>query len=166
MTTATLDISLLEKVHNASAKTMAQARKEVATPTDIGGPPPDPNAKVKDENGKVIPKKLHELWFRKQEIQTMLTQISHIRSACVKAQDEKDPLFAELNFNQVAATAGSLYTELKSTMPYCVCPLCQGEGCRACEHRGLIGKFRYDTCTPKELKGTAAHGPKSEEEPR
>ena len=114
--------------------------------------PPKPPEEEKDDNGKVIPKKLLTLWHRAQEIQDILTQISKIRATIERAQEEKDALYAEITLSQVKAALDTAYTAIKATKPYCVCPTCQGEGCRACSHRGLIGKFRFDTVIPGELK--------------
>ena len=75
-----------------------------------------------------------------------------IRATIERAQEEKDALYAEITLSQVKAALDTAYTAIKATKPYCVCPTCQGEGCRACSHRGLIGKFRFDTVIPRELK--------------
>jgi hypothetical protein len=117
-------------------------------PVNDFGPPPVPPAVEKDPNGKVIPTKLLPLWARRQEIQDILTSISRIKAAI---RDEKDPLFAELNLSYANSHLDQAYTAVKATKPYCVCPYCQGEGCRGCRHRGLIGKDRYDTA-PRELR--------------
>ena len=133
-------------------KSLAQVRKEIkdkaAAPKDDLSRPPTPPAVEKDPNGKVIPTKLLPLWARRQEIQDILTSISRIKAAI---RDEKDPLFAELNLSYANSHLDQAYTAVKATKPYCVCPYCQGECCRGCRHRGLIGKDRYDTA-PRELR--------------
>lgn len=116
------------------------------------GPPPSPPAVEKDPNGKTIPGKLLPLWIRRNEVQAICTQLSKFRTTIAEAAHGKDMLYAELNQQQVKAALDQAYTAIKATMPYCLCPSCQGEGCRACAHRGLIGKFRYDMVIPKELK--------------
>ncbi len=135
----------------SGAKTIAQVRKEVAVSTAFG-PPPDPNAVEKDPNGRTIPGKLLPLWIRRNEMQAICTQLSKIRTTIAEAAHGKDMLYAEINQQQIKAALDQAYTAIKATMPYCLCPSCQGEGCRACAHRGLIGKFRYDMVIPKELK--------------
>ena len=132
-------------------KRTGKDRRTIKT-ADIGGPPPDPNAKIKDPNNKVIPAKLLPLWHRGQEIQEILTQISKIRCTIERAVEDKDKLYSEIIISNVKAELDNAYAGIKATKPYCVCPMCQGEGCRACNHRGLIGKFRYDISVPKELK--------------
>jgi len=117
--------------------------------SNVGGPPPQ---QVKDALGKVVPSKLLPLWRRGDEIQEMLTKTSDIRCEIEAAMKKKDPLYSEINWSHVKAALDNVYADIKATKPYCVCPMCQGEGCRACGHRGLIGKFRYDISVPKELK--------------
>jgi len=126
--------------------------RSMPTPPRDPGPPPTPPAVEKDPNGKVIPVKLLALWARRQEIQDFCTQISRIRTTFEQGVEDKDKLFAEANPQSVKAALDQAYTAIKATMPYCLCPSCQGEGCRACAHRGLIGKFRFDTVIPEELK--------------
>lgn len=117
------------------------------------GPPPSrPPVQEKDPNGKVVPKGLLGLWGRRKEIQAMLTQISDIRCAIDRGCEDKDKLFAEINPSSVKAHLDQAYTDIKATAPFCLCPSCQGTGCRACCHRGLIGKFRYDNTIPNEMK--------------
>ena len=109
-------------------------------------------APAKDPNGKVIPSGLLGLWNRGQEIQAMMTDLSQMKTAIERAQDSKDALYAEINYSHVIAGLESMRTAIAATKPYCLCPICHGEGCRSCAGRGLIGKFRYDTCVPKEMK--------------
>lgn len=121
-------------------------------PVNDFGPPPVPPAVEKDPNGRTIPGKLLPLWARRNEVQAICTQLSKFRTTIAEAAHGKDMLYAEVNQQQVKAALDQAYTAIKATMPYCLCPSCQGEGCRACSHRGLIGKFRYDMVIPKELK--------------
>lgn len=114
--------------------------------------PPALPASVTDPNGKLIPKGLIPLWNRGQEVQDMLTTLSQMRTAIERAQDEKDPLFSEMNYSHVIAGLENMRVAIAATKPYALCPICQGEGCRSCSGRGLIGKFRFDTCVPKEMK--------------
>ena len=85
----------------------------------------------------------------------MLTAVSRIRSTIRHAQEGQDPLWAETNFSAALIHLDRAYAEIDATKPYVVCPMCQGIGCRACKERGLLGKFRYDTLIPRELKAKA-----------
>jgi hypothetical protein len=136
-------------------KSIGQAKKEII---NKHGPPPEPDSVIKDEKGHVVPKKLHALWNRRHEIQEMMTIISKIRSTFRNDHDkpiaERDPLYLELSYNSVRAALDTAYLDIHATMPYVVCPVCQGDGkdCRQCKGRGLIGKFAYDHTIPREYK--------------
>ena len=105
-----------------------------------------------DSLGRHVPVDLAPLWQRRQEVQEILTAVSRVRSTIRRAQETEDPLWAETNFSAVLAQLDRVYAEVDATKPYVVCPMCQGIGCRACRGRGLLGKYRYDTVVPRELK--------------
>jgi hypothetical protein len=109
-----------------------------------------------DSVGRHVPEDLVPLWHRRQEVQDFLTALSRMRSTIRNAQDGQDPLWAEINFSSVLAHLDRAYTEVDSTKPYVVCPMCQGIGCRVCKVRGLLGKYRYDTVIPREFKVKAS----------
>jgi hypothetical protein len=105
-----------------------------------------------DSLGRHVPEDLAPLWHRRQEVQDVLTQLSRMRTMLRHAQESQDPLWVEANFSSVLAHLDQAYSAVDATKPYVVCPMCQGIGCRACKERGLLGKFRYDTVIPRELK--------------
>jgi uncharacterized ParB-like nuclease family protein len=105
-----------------------------------------------DERGKHIPVDLLPIWNRKQEVQDLATAISRVRVALQKAQDGNDPLWSEINYSSVLNYLDRAFFEITSSKPYVVCPMCQGIGCRACKSRGLMGKYRFDTCVAAEFK--------------
>jgi hypothetical protein len=105
-----------------------------------------------DTLGRHVPEDLAPLWHRRQEVQDVLTALSRMRSTIRHAQEGQDPLWAETNFSAALMHLDRAYSEIDATKPYVVCPMCQGIGCRACKERGLLGKFRYDTAIPRELK--------------
>ena len=107
---------------------------------------------VVDSLGRHVPDELAPLWHRRQEVQEVLTALSRMRSTIRHAQEGHDPLWAETNFSAALMHLDRAYAEIDATKPYVVCPMCQGIGCRACKERGLLGKFRYDTVIPRELK--------------
>lgn len=105
-----------------------------------------------DCRGKHIPEDLLPIWNRRQEIQDLATAISRARTELRKAQEGEDPLWGEINFSSVLASLDRAYTEVSSAQPWCVCPMCQGIGCRACKERGVLSEFRFNAVVPKELK--------------
>lgn len=108
-----------------------------------------------DKTGYAIPKSCLELWNRGREVHAMLSDLSAIKGNLRKAQDEKDVLFAEVNFSSALSDLDRAWKEIQSALPYAVCPTCQGkvrESCRLCGGRGFISKFRWDTVVPRETK--------------
>jgi ParB-like chromosome segregation protein Spo0J len=133
-------------------------RKILPPPVGAKTPPPPPAHKAAaevDEVGKVIPEHLQMLFDRIPEVQTLLSQISSIKSVLKKAEESGDPLFAEVHFATVYANLQTAYDGIKSTKPHAVCPWCKGvmsKECRGCAGRGVLGEYRYNTTVPRELK--------------
>jgi hypothetical protein len=122
-------------------------------------PPPErprkaaPVACQQDQLGKDVPPGLSEMWNRRGELSAVAELVSKARCAIQAAQDGNDPLFGELNFSSVLSHLNLAFREVSSAVPYCVCPMCQGIGCKACKDRGLMGKYRYDQVVPSSMKG-------------
>lgn len=121
-------------------------------------PPPPPERKKPGANlpldgrGKPVPASLVETWNRRGEVADLARKISEVRVALRKAQDGKDPLFSEMNFSSTLAKLDMVYMEVSTIEPWCVCPMCQGIGCKACKGLGLMGQYRFDRAVPKDLK--------------
>ena len=75
-----------------------------------------------------------------------------MRVALRDAQDGKDPLWSEINFGSALAHLDMAYKEIAAAEPWCVCPMCQGIGCRACSDRGLMSEYRFKQVVPAEFK--------------
>ena len=85
----------------------------------------------------------------------MLTTLSRVKGALRSAQENKDKLFAEVNFSSALSQLDQAWTDIKTAKPFAVCPTCQGqipEQCRMCHGRGLISEFRWNTCVTREDK--------------
>lgn len=121
------------------------------------GPPPVAAAVVRDAVGQEVPPELHALWARRQEAQDLLTSLSRIRGAVRRCEESKDPLGATVNFNSLHAHLDQAYADLECLKPYAVCTSCHGLiGCRLCGGSGLLSKFRWDTCVPRETRDRIA----------
>ena len=112
-----------------------------------------------DTFGKPIPKSVIKYWDRSEEPKEMIRQVSNIVKFFKGVEQEKDPMYGELNFTGIMADLGRVVESLKTAIPYCVCTQCQGHPetqpkseCRLCLGRGLISKFRFDTAVPQEIK--------------
>jgi hypothetical protein len=105
-----------------------------------------------DGRGRVVPKDLRELWARRQEIQDMMTQLSRMRAKIKRAVDEEhDPLYSAMNHTAARAALNQAYAIISGALPFAVCPMCQGVGCRVCFH-GIISEFKLNTVVPVERR--------------
>lgn len=116
---------------------------------------PPPPSRVVDATGWPIPTQLIPLWQRADEVQEMLTALSRIKGALRAAQENKDKLFAEVNFSSALSQLDQAWTDIKTAKPFAVCPTCQGQlpdKCTLCRGRGLISEHRWNTCVTREDK--------------
>ena len=118
-------------------------------------PPPLPT----DQLGQTVLPHLLSLWERRHEVKAFLDQLSRISKRLELARDDRDPLFfgaeqgqTPINFSSALTHLQQARNAIKEAMPFAVCPMCQGSGCRCCSGNGLISKFRYDTIIPAEKK--------------
>lgn len=117
--------------------------------------PPPPPSRVLDATGWPIPTQLIPLWQRADEVQEMLTTLSRVKGALRTAQENKDKLFAEVNFSSALSQLDQAWTDIKTAKPFAVCPSCQGQlpdKCTLCKGRGLISEHRWNTCVTREDK--------------
>ena len=100
--------------------------------------------KVLDGTGYEVPEKIVGLWNRRDQAEDLLAHITAIRSRLKLAQEEKDPLFSGCIFSAVHNDLDRVYAGLKMTVPYAVCPRCQGklsDKCKVCKTTGFVSEF-------------------------
>ncbi len=117
--------------------------------------PLPPPAQVLDGTGWPIPTQLIPLWKRANEVQEMLTTLSRVKGSLRAAQENKDKLFAEVNFSSALSQLDQAWYDIKTAKPFAVCPTCQGQlpdQCTLCRGRGLISEHRWNTCVTREDK--------------
>ena len=117
--------------------------------------PPPPPSQILDGTGWPIPTQLIPLWQRTDEVQEMLTTLSRVKGALRTAQENKDKLFAEVNYSSALSQLDQAWTDIKTAKPFAVCPTCQGQlpdKCTLCRGRGLISEHRWNTCVTREDK--------------
>ena len=125
---------------------------------------PPPPSQVLDGTGWPIPTQLIPLWQRAEEVQEMLTTLSRVKGALRTAQENKDKLFAEVNFSSALSQLDQAWADIKTAKPFAVCPTCQGQvpdQCTLCRGRGLISEHRWNTCVTREDKEFRAKVKKS-----
>jgi hypothetical protein len=116
---------------------------------------PPPPSQVLDATGWPIPTQLIPLWHRAGEVQDLLTALSRVKGALRSAQEDRDMLFAEVNFSSALSQLDQAFTDVKTAKPYAVCPSCQGqvpENCTLCRGRGLLSEYRWNACVTREHK--------------
>ncbi len=116
---------------------------------------PPPPSRVLDATGWPIPTQLIPLWHRAGEVQDLLTALSRVKGALRAAQENKDLLFAEVNFSSALSQLDQAWYDIKTAKPFAVCPTCQGQlpdKCTLCKGRGLISEHRWNTCVTREDK--------------
>ncbi len=107
-----------------------------------------------DETGYPVPERALKYWKMREEMQELLGLISAARSA-IRKENQEDRIFVEIRLQEIVAILNDAYRQFALAVPYAVCPTCQGRApdtCRLCTGRGVISKFRYDTCVPSDLK--------------
>ena len=117
--------------------------------------PPPPPSQVLDGTGWPIPTQLIPLWHRADEVQEMLTTLSRVKGALRTAQENKDKLFAEVNYSSALSHLDQVWTDVQTAKPFAVCPTCQGQvpdKCTLCKGRGFISQHRWNTCVTREDK--------------
>ena len=117
--------------------------------------PPPPPSQVLDGTGWPIPTQLIPLWHRADEVQEMLTTLSRVKGALRTAQENKDKLFAEVNYSSALSHLDQAWTDIQTAKPFAVCPTCQGQlpdKCTLCKGRGFISQHRWNTCVTREDK--------------
>ena len=120
---------------------------------------PPPPAAVVDGTGWPVPTHLIPLWQRADEAQELLTILSRVKGALRAAQENKDKLFAEVNFSSALSQLDQAWTDIKTAKPFAVCPTCQGQlpdNCTLCRGRGLISEHRWNACVTSEDKAFRA----------
>jgi hypothetical protein len=116
---------------------------------------PPPPAAVVDGTGHPVPTQLIPLWQRADEVQELLTILSRVKGSLRAAQENRDKLFAEVNFSSALSQLDQVWTDIKTAKPFAVCPTCQGQlpdHCTLCRGRGLISEHRWNTCVTHEDK--------------
>ena len=79
---------------------------------------PPPPAEVLDGTGWPVPTQLIPLWKRVDEVQEMLTILSRVKGALRSAQDQKDLLFAEVNYSSALSQLDQAWVDIKTAKPF------------------------------------------------
>lgn len=132
-----------EEDRPVTAKDVKKAVKEVVEPEldDV----------VYDEIGREVPKRLLPLWLRRNESRELLTALTKVKSAMKMAEELRDPLYGKIHYQTFFTHLEKLYHDIKFSVPYAVCGLCQGMKCKVCE-TGLMSKLQWEQLVPAETR--------------
>ena len=103
----------------------------------------------RDRYGVEIPVNIGEA-FEASPLPDILSCISKARVALRKGIEEKDPAFAAVR-QDALVNLNNAYNFVNAAEVWCVCRMCQGNGCKACHERGWQTEEEYER-NPKELK--------------
>lgn len=93
-----------------------------------------------------IPERLASV-FADSRLNDWAKAVSAVKCAIEQANGEK--ITAKLQ--RCTIELSNAYHELKAAMPYCVCRMCQGQGCAACSDAGYQTEDQYNR-NPKEFR--------------
>ena len=144
--------SVVAEIVKSGQKVTAQA---VSKASALPLPPRRPATRFLDATGLEVPKEALALWNRMDEPQALLTQISNVRSFLRKAQSESDVLYVEVDFSESLAMLNQAFQNIKTAIPYAICPSCSGvdsKNCPTCLKRGFVSQFYWEHNVPEEIK--------------
>jgi hypothetical protein len=107
-----------------------------------------------DRMGFPLPKEIQEGFNQWHVTQRLVKKLAEVKQYVEHAKQISNPLFAHLSNAWITSIENVIY-ELKSSMPYAVCPYCQGRNplqCTNCNHTGWIGKYYYERMAASELR--------------
>ncbi len=132
------------------------------TPTPPAAPPATPPERPKgpplpvDPAGRTILPHLLTLWAGRDTLKRLAASIADVRHEIDQAFDDRDPLFcgqgqgvAPVNRQGVVAALQRAEGDIKAAIPWGVCGMCNGTGCRACSGNGLVTEVQRDRMAPE-----------------
>lgn len=108
-----------------------------------------------DDIGVPMPEQVVQLWARGAEAQDLVLTLQGVKRVLEQAQKKEDLLWAETEINSALMSLGDAIRQIKTAVPYALCPYCQGvrsKSCDFCYHRGLVSKFRFSTADQELIK--------------
>jgi ParB-like chromosome segregation protein Spo0J len=108
-------------------------------------------SKIEDDFGAEIPKALHELWAKREQVKGWVGRLQEIRREIAKEWELRNKLLTgkktrnPLSFNSVDASLASSITDIKAAYPRHLCPVCNGGGCDYCAGIGIVSDFFFKT---------------------
>ena len=102
-----------------------------------------------DRFGVEIPVEINDA-FETDDINSVISDISDARSVLRTALEAQLDAFRAVR-QDALIMLNNAYNFVKSARAFCVCRMCQGNGCKACHERGWQTEEEYER-NPKEFK--------------
>lgn len=153
------DMEEAGSVKSEPVRDTSDGRKTKATRTEPAEKKPSGPVKLTeaDNVGRVLTAHALPFWNRTDEVKQLLSSLSDVSRMLRAAQRDEDLMYGEVNFSAALGDLDKVMSNLSTAVPYAICTQCQGQpkDCRLCKGKGLISKFRWDTCVPAEVKKLA-----------
>lgn len=98
---------------------------------------------VLDRYGVEVPKRIENAFAPENALTNIVSMLQSARRLLAGALEAKDAAVAAVS-QRAAMEMDNAYNELKAAKAHCVCRMCQGEGCKACQSAGFQTKMQYD----------------------
>jgi|ERR1043166_2637309 hypothetical protein len=134
-----------------TAKTITEAAEQIvkSEPAKI---PKEKTEKHLDKTGYPIPDSILADWQRAEGFRPTLNELQKIKLYVEKSLDRSELIFREIGKDTLIELQNA-WNNLKSVLPYAVCPTCQGrnrDNCTVCKGRGWVSEFGYKNWFPKK----------------
>ena len=98
---------------------------------------------VLDRYGVEVPKRIENAFKDGNVLAQAISALQEARRLLNGALKDKDAAVAAVS-QRATMEMDNAYNELKAAKAHCVCRMCQGEGCKACQSTGFQTKMQYD----------------------
>lgn len=129
-----------EKTVRAALRDPAQAHR----PPPKQEPPPEPAV---DSLGNELPPHVAEAIAQADRLKELVNEAHSLRRRVEEMC--KDPLGSFINRQQVETDLKNAAAGIRFAIPYCICPYCWGDKCKACRQQGWV---------PEEIYGQSPEG--------
>ena len=103
---------------------------------------------ILDQFGVEIPERIKPAFFNASSLKCIISQLQTARMSLKQAQEKKDVCIAAVS-QRAGLEMENAYHELKAAIPYCVCRMCQGQGCDACRETGFQTEDQFKRNPPE-----------------
>lgn len=110
---------------------------------------PSPQSPLTDRFETPIPERLAPA-FAAPRFKELLRKLRDVQEGITEELENGNIAFCKVS-QSTLITVKNAVEDLKSEMPFCVCRVCSGQGCRACGNTGIQKKSEYDR-NPTEVK--------------